>query len=128
MPWHSDFKKFTDKLFSLSFRWIQHKIPDSENEAKQNRYEFPRTSSIIKYLVDSEKMAGFYSSFCLFISKVYTFMPILYQMYLLSYCSMVWWWLQMKGSVACKRFKKRNIGEFSLYSRIFYFIFEIFQI
>ena len=39
------------------------KIPDSENEAKQNQYEFPSESSIIKCLEHFEKMTGFYKSF-----------------------------------------------------------------
>ena len=36
---------------------------------KQNRYEFPSASSIIKYVEDFEKMTDFYKSFCPFSSK-----------------------------------------------------------
>ena len=107
MSWHSDFKSFTDKLFPLSLRWIRRKIPDYENEAKQNRYEFPSTSSVIKYLLHFEKVAGFHRSFCLFISKSLHFYANPSPNYLLSYCSMVWWWLQMKGLLLANVSKKR---------------------
>ena len=46
MSRHSDFKSFTDNLFPLYLL----KIPVSKNEAKQNQYEFPSASSIIKCL------------------------------------------------------------------------------
>ena len=40
MSWHSDMKGFSDKLFSLQLRGKTQEISSSENEAKQNQYEF----------------------------------------------------------------------------------------
>ena len=128
MSWYSDFKSSTNKLLPLSLRRMRHKIPGSENEARQNRYEFPSTSSIKKYLVDFQKMAGFYRSFCLFISKSLHFhadpSPNVSSILLFNGLVMV----TNEGSIACKHSKKRNVGDYSLYSRIFCFTFEIFQI
>ena len=129
MPWYSDFKKFTDKLFSLSFRWIQHKIPDSENEAKQNRYEFPSTSSITKYLVDSEKMTCFYCSFCLFISKSIHFHanPLPNVSPILLFNGLV---MATNERVYCLQTfqKKEHRGIFSLLSHISFHIWNISNI
>ena len=73
-------------------------------------------------------MAAFYRSFCLFISKSLHFhtnpSPNVSPVFLLDDLVMV----TNEGSIACKRFKKRNIAEYSLYSRIIYYIFKIFQI
>ena len=49
--------------------WNKLKIPDCKNAAKQNRYEFPSASSIIKCLEDFDKITGFHESFCPFFSK-----------------------------------------------------------
>ena len=59
MSCHSDSKSFTDKFFPLKLRGEKPKIPDSENEAKQNYCEFPIASSLTKCLEDFEKMTGF---------------------------------------------------------------------
>ena len=45
------------------------KIPNSENEAKPNRYEFSSASSIIQFLEIFEKMTGFCKWFSPFLSK-----------------------------------------------------------
>ena len=60
MSWHNDFKSLTYNLFPLQLRVNKLKIPDFENEAKQNRYESPSASSVISCLDDFEKMTGFY--------------------------------------------------------------------
>ena len=69
-------------------------------------------------------MAGF----CLIISKSLHFhanpSPNVSPVLLLNGLVMV----ANEGSIACKCLKKGNLREYSLYSRIFYFIFEIFQI
>ena len=92
------------------------KIPDSENEAKQNRYEFPSTGSIIKCLEHFEKMTGFYKSFCPFFFFLKTLhihfnpsqnvSPIL----LLNGLVMT----TNEGSIACKCFKKGNVNGYLL--------------
>ena len=73
-------------------------------------------------------MAGFYNYFRLFISKSLHFhdnlLPNVSPILLLNGLMMV----TNEGSIPSKLFKKRNVEEYSLYSRIFYFIFEIFQI
>ena len=73
-------------------------------------------------------MAGFYRSFCLSNSKSFLFHanPSSNVSAILLFNGLVI--VTNEGSIACKRFKKRNVGEYSLYSCIFYFIFEIFQI
>ena len=54
----------TLKILSTScFRYNseekKHKIPESENKAKQNWYEFSCASCLTKCLENFEKMAGF---------------------------------------------------------------------
>ena len=129
MSWNSDFKIFTGKLCSLSFRWIQHKIPDSENEAKQNRYEFLSTSSITKYLVDFEKMVGFYRPFCLFISKSIHFLahPSLNVSSILLFNDLVM--VTNEGVYCLQTFqKKKHMGIFPLLSHILFHIWNISNI
>ena len=91
--------KLLPTSFSEKIQGEKVKIWYSENEAKQNWYRLP-TSSIIKLLEDfKKKMAGFYRFFRPSISKslhVY-FNPS--QNVSLSYCLIVWWWLQMKGQL-----------------------------
>ena len=67
--WHSDFESFSDNLFPLLLTGNKLRLPDSENEAKQNRHEFPGASFIIKCLEDFGKVTGFYKSFCPFFSE-----------------------------------------------------------
>ena len=55
VSWYSDFKIFTSNLLSLYLIGKKHKISDSGNDVKQNRYEFACASSIIKCLEDMEK-------------------------------------------------------------------------
>ena len=60
MSWYNDFKSLTYNLFPLQLRVNELRIPDFENEAKQNRYESPSASSAISCLDDFEEMTGFY--------------------------------------------------------------------
>ena len=96
MSWHSDFKSFTDNLFPCKHRGNKFKISDPENEAKQNQYEFPGASSIIKCFENFDKIfiifykQVFINLFVHFSRKVYAFISILHKMFLLSYCSMIW--------------------------------------
>ena len=73
-------------------------------------------------------MACFYNYFCLFISKSLHFhdnlLPNVSPILLFNGLVMV----ANEGSIPCKLFKTRNVEEYSLYSHIFHFIFEIFQI
>ena len=82
--------------------------------AKQKRYEFPSVSSITKYLVDFQKIAGFYRSFCLFISKNLHIhanpSPNVSPILLFSGLMMV----TNEFFIACKCFKKGSLGEYSL--------------
>ena len=52
-------KSVTDKLFPLWLWGKKQKIPESENKAKQNWYEFPSASSSVKCLEFFKKMTGF---------------------------------------------------------------------
>ena len=61
--------KILPQLISSLLRGNKLNILNSENEAKQNRYEFPSANSIIKCLGDFENMTGFCESFCPFFSK-----------------------------------------------------------
>ena len=108
-------------LPTIFFRYNSEKIPHSENEAKQNRYEFPSAGSIIKCLEDFEKIPSFYKSFSPFFSKSLhihfkpsqNVSPIL----LLNGLVMV----TNEGSIACKCFKKKEMQE-SIRSNIAYFV------
>ena len=82
---------------------------------KLNRIEeFSCASSIIKCWENFEKMTAFYEFFDHFSRKVYTFISALPKMFLLSYCLMVWWWLQMKARLFANVSKKEMYGVFAL--------------
>lgn len=59
MSCHIEFKIFTDKLLPISLRVIKQKIPHSENEAKQNQYEFPDASSVNELFKGFRENYGF---------------------------------------------------------------------
>ena len=114
MSWHSDFKSFTGNLFPLEHRGNKLKIHDSENEAKQNRYEFPSASSIIKCLEDFEKVTGFYKSYCSFFPKNLHihFNPSQNVSAILLLNGLVM--VTNEGSIACKCFKRGNVRGYFL--------------
>ena len=105
-------------LPKISFRYNSRgnklKIPNSENEAKQNQYEFTSADSVQKYLKNFEKMTGFYKSFCPFFSNSLQIhfnpsqnvSPILF----LNGSVMV----TNEGLIACKCFKKRSVRGYLL--------------
>ena len=124
--WHKGLKSLTDNLISLQLRGNKLEIPDSKNEPKQNRYEFPSGSSVIERLEDFKKMTRFYKSFCPFFSKSLHIHSFFLNMFLLYYCLMVWSWLQMMSRLLENVLKKEMYG--GIRSLRISSIFEIFQI
>ena len=49
MFWYSGSEVLPASFFRYN-SWKKYKIPDFENESKQNWYEFPYVTSMIKYL------------------------------------------------------------------------------
>ena len=65
-------------------------------------------------------MTGFYKSFCPFFSKSLPIRFNLQKMFLLSFCLMVWWWLQMKVWLLVNVSKKEMQG--NIRSNIAFFV------
>ena len=89
---------------------------------KLNRINMSFPMQVLSENVSSilRKWQVFMDLFVHFSRKVYAFISILYKMFLLSYCFMVWWFLQIKSRLLANVSKKEMEG--NICSNIAYFV------
>lgn len=118
---HLQFLKSWARLHGLCIEIVM-------NKAYNPRFRNWNWTGLIRVLENFQEITNFYKTFCKSISKSVHVHFNRFRIFLLTYCLMVWWWLQMKGPLLANVSKKRKFREIlPLISRI-WSIFEIFQI